>query len=132
MTSRKEISCQRQLARKPGFAIWEDLTMTNNVSRRNELPVACSLEAVDGAARMGRWRALSGARIDMRHEPDQVVVVYEPRSGVHEELEALVAAERECCAFAEWELTRAPESVTLRIRADAQGLASIVAAFGSS
>lgn len=78
---------------------------------------------------MARWRALSDARVDVRHEPDQAVVEYEPRSGVREELEALVAAERECCAFAEWDLTHSPESVVLRIRADAQGLASIGVAF---
>jgi hypothetical protein len=78
---------------------------------------------------MARWGALSGARVDVRHESDQVVVVYEPRSGVREELEALVAAERECCAFAEWDVSQAPESVVLRVRADAQGLASIVAVF---
>ena len=102
--------------------------MGDNVLR-GELPIACSLEAVDGAARMARWRALSGARVDVHHGRDQVVVAYEPRSGVLEELDALVAAERECCAFAEWDVTQGPESVVLRIRADAQGLASIVAAF---
>jgi hypothetical protein len=115
--------------RDPGFAVWDDLEMSDELPQPGELPIACTLEVVDGAARMARWRALSGARVDVRHEPDQVVVVYEPRSGVHEELEALVAAERECCAFAEWEVTQGPKSVVLRIRADAQGLASIVAAF---
>ena len=103
--------------------------MNDGVPQPSELPLACTLGTVDGAARMARWRALSDARVDIRHQPDEVVVEYEPRSGVYEELEALVAAERECCAFAEWDVTRGPESVVLRIRADAQGLASIVAAF---
>jgi hypothetical protein len=58
-----------------------------------------------------------------------VVILYEAWPGVHEELEALVAAERECCAFAEWEVVRQSENVVLRIRADAQGLAAIVGAF---
>jgi hypothetical protein len=115
--------------REPRSAVWDDLTMSDNVPHPGELPIACTLGSVDGVARMARWRALSGARLDVRHEPDQVMVVYAPRSGVHEELEALVAAERECCAFAEWDVTQGPDSVILRIRADAQGLASIVTAF---
>jgi hypothetical protein len=51
--------------------------------------------------------------------------VYEGQSGVHEELEALAAAERECCAFADWEVARDGRHVELRIRSDAPGLAAI-------
>jgi hypothetical protein len=97
-----------------------------------ELPVACTLGATDGAVRLARWRALSDARLSVRHTPDQLVVLYRSQQGVHEELEALVAAERECCSFAEWEVTRDSEYSVLRIRSDVQGLAAIVGVFGGS
>lgn len=104
--------------------------MSDELHRPGELPIACTLEATDGAARIGRWRALSNARFDLRQGPGEVVILYEPRPGVHEELESLVAAERECCGFADWEVTRESGNVVLRIRADAQGLAAIVGVFG--
>ena len=77
---------------------------------------------------MARWRALSDARLDVRRMPDHVLVLYESQPDVHEELEALVAAERECCSFAAWELTQESEHSVLRIRSDAQGLAAVVGA----
>ncbi len=96
----------------------------------DELPLACTLVATDGAARLARWRALSDTRLGVRRMPDQLVVRYRSQRGVQQELEALVAAERECCSFADWELTRDSEHVLLRIRSDARGLEAIVGAFG--
>lgn len=106
--------------------------MCDDMRRPEELPIACTLGPADGAVRMARWRALSDARLDVRREPGEVVILHESRRGVHEELESLVAAERECCGFAEWEVTRASENVVLRIRAEAQGLAAIFGAIGGS
>jgi hypothetical protein len=42
----------------------------------DELPLACTLAATDGAARLARWRELSDARLSVRREPDQLVVRY--------------------------------------------------------
>jgi|SRR5579875_599081 len=96
----------------------------------DELPIACTLDAADATERLGRWRALSDGRLNVRQHPGEVVVSYRARRGVYEELESLVAAERECCGFADWQVTRESESVVLRIRAEAQGLAAIVGVFG--
>lgn len=96
------------------------------------LPLACTLVATDGAARLARWRALSDARVSVRRMSDQLVVRYRSQRGVRQQLEALVAAERECCSFADWEVTQDSEHVLLRIRSDAQGLAAIVGAFDGS
>jgi hypothetical protein len=104
----------------------------DKTARFDELPIACTLGATDGAARLARWRALSDARLTVQRAPDQLVVLYRSQPGVHEELEALVAGERECCSFAEWEVTRDAEHVVLRIRSDAKGLAAIGDAFGGS
>lgn len=104
--------------------------MRDDIRRPDELPIACSLGATEGAARLARWRGLSDARLDMRHEAGEMVVLYASRRGVQEELEALVAAERVCCAFAEWDITRDAENIVLRVRADAPGLAAIIGASG--
>jgi hypothetical protein len=105
--------------------------MADHKTRRfDELPIACTLGATDGAARLARWRALSHARLTVQRTPDQLVVLYRSQRGVYEELEALVTGERACCSFAEWELTRDAEHLVLRVRSDAKGLAAIVDAFG--
>jgi hypothetical protein len=104
----------------------------DNTRRFDELPIACTLGATDGAARLARWRALSAARLTAQRTPDQLIVLYRSQRGVYEEFEALAAAERECCSFAEWEVTRDAEHVVLRIRSDAQGLAALVDALGGS
>jgi hypothetical protein len=104
----------------------------HKTGRFDELPIACTLGATDGAARLARWQALSEARLTVQRTPDQLVVLYRSQRGVHEELEALVAGERECCSFAEWEVTRDLEHVVLRIRSDTKGLAAIVGALGGS
>jgi hypothetical protein len=96
-----------------------------------ELPLACTLDGTDGAARLRRWRGLADARRRVQRTPDQLVVRFESRGGVHEELEALVAAERECCAFAEWSVTRDAEHVVLCIRSDARGIDAIVGVLGA-
>ena len=98
--------------------------------RFDELPLACTLGTTDGAARLARWRALADDRLTVRRTPDQLVVLYRSQHGVYEELEALVAGERECCSFAEWDVTRDAEHVVLRIRSDTQGLAAIIDALG--
>jgi hypothetical protein len=104
----------------------------DTLPRLDELPIACTLGATDAAARLARWRALSEARLSVRRTADRLVVRYEPRSGVHAELDALVAAERECCAFAKWEVSRDSKHVVLQIRSDAHGIAAIADTFGPS
>jgi hypothetical protein len=59
---------------RPGFTACNHLTMDDDVRRPAGLPIACTLGASDGAARMARWRTLSDARLDVRHEPREVIV----------------------------------------------------------
>ncbi len=97
----------------------------------DELPVACTLDATEGADRLARWRALAAhAQLSVQRTPDQLVVLYRSEAGVQEELEALVVAERECCSFAQWEVSHTQEHVILRIRSDAEGLDAIAGVFG--
>ncbi len=93
-----------------------------------ELPIACSLDAGEGGERLARWRdlAVKGSPA-VRRESTQIVVRYRRRPGVLDELEALAAAERQCCSFAEWHVIRDSEYAELHIRSDPESLAAIEA-----
>jgi hypothetical protein len=97
-----------------------------------ELPIACTLDAHDGHERLARWGALSARGApSVEREAGVLVVAYPAGQGVREELELLVAAERHCCSFAEWEVEQDADRVVLRIRSHPGGLAAIEAVFGA-
>lgn len=99
-------------------------------SETSELQIACSLTASKGAARIARWRALAADQCQgLRREGDRLVVRFRRRPGVREELDALAAAERECCSFAEWEVTQDADHVVLTVRSEPDGLATVAALF---
>jgi hypothetical protein len=96
-------------------------------------PIACTLGAVDGAARMRRWEALSAAGHPRARRSGHLLEVrYEPALGVREELEALAAAERQCCSFLAWEVRQDEDQIFLCVKADASrpdDVAAIAALF---
>lgn len=100
----------------------------------NELPVACTLDAGDGAGRMRRWRALLDATHPIASCDGRTLEVrFEPGAGVLEELVSLAAAEQECCSFVTWAATTDHGTPLLRVLAKPEspdGVASIAALFG--
>lgn len=71
-----------------------------------DLPLACTLGPGDGPARLRRWRHLGDtAAPTARRAGHRLQVRYHPGPGVHQELEALAAAEQECCPFVTWAVT---------------------------
>jgi hypothetical protein len=87
--------------------------------RSRGLPVSCRLGIGDGMARMRRWRALSGyGRPTARRRGHRLEVRYQPEPGVGEELEALVAAERQCCSFVTWDVSQDFNGPVLYVTAD--------------
>lgn len=78
--------------------------------------VACSLGRTDLARRQKRWLALA-ARTPARvsRTGAGLRLTFGAGAGVAEELSALVALERECCAFADWSLHTGPAQVVLDI-----------------
>lgn len=99
------------------------------------LPVACTLGAQDGSARMRRWKALADrVRPEALLSGHVLEVRYRSAPGVREELEALVAAERECCGFLAWEVAEEGDDPVLRVTADParpDDLAPIAALYGA-
>jgi len=61
-----------------------------------------------------------------------IPVRYRAEQGVREELDALTAAERQCCSFADWEVTQEGEHVVLRIASDTDGIAALAELFGAA
>ena len=81
--------------------------------------MACTLGPVAGAARMARWARLSeDATPTVRPTAHCLEVRYRPGPGIHEELEALAAAEATCCGFVDWTVTEVAGHPTLHITAD--------------
>ena len=99
------------------------------------MPVACTLGPNDGAARMRRWHELSARGGPRTRRRGHVLEVrYTSRHGIREELEALAAAERECCPFVTWTVGQEGSYVLLRVEADParpDDVALIAALFGA-
>ena len=80
------------------------------------LPIACSLSAEDLAVRGAELRALGGdGLVDATEEPGGAVLRFRPDPSVRERVEAVVAAESECCAFLDFELEHGEDATVLTI-----------------
>src|SRR5918911_2022951 len=79
-------------------------------------PIACVLEGDALRTRWERWRALlarSGANVvDL---PDGIELTFTPDAAA--ELHFLVAAERACCAWADWSIAESDDALVLRATA---------------
>ena len=94
--------------------------------------LACSLGARDAAERAERWRRLlddHGAGHDAL--PAGRRLTFSDADGVAPELDALVAAERECCPFLTLTVARVGGAVVLEVAAPAEALPVVDAMFGS-
>jgi hypothetical protein len=84
-----------------------------------ELPLACTLDAGDGATRVRRWRALAEKSPPRAQRNGHELAIWW-RLDTHgaNELETLAASERECCAFVTWSVTRQDSDTLLTITAE--------------
>lgn len=63
--------------------------------------IACSLNGAERARRAERWRALGGYEVERLDNGIRLAFA----SDVEHELRELAVLERECCAFAAWEVS---------------------------
>ncbi|MGI8528047.1 MAG: hypothetical protein ACR2KO_01075 [Geodermatophilaceae bacterium] len=98
-----------------------------------ELPVACTLGPTDGIERMQRWqRLLDAADPAFSRAGNRLTVRFvEPagHSGVLAELEVLAAAERECCAFLDWDVSSAGQPTLTITAKSAEDLDAVAGLF---
>lgn len=96
---------------------------------------ACTLGQEDRSARVRQWKRLAGtARPSARHSGRFLEISYQSGSGVFDELEALVASERQCCAFVDWDVVQEVDGNIMRITAKPESpddIASLAALFSS-
>ena len=81
-----------------------------------EVELACSLSNDDLQGRMLAWRELGATAIDRTLEPGRVTTTYPPDPAIAERLDALIAAEAECCAFLEFDVRRSADSLVVELR----------------
>jgi hypothetical protein len=82
------------------------------------LPIACSLSATDLRARGEELRALGGdGLLDATEEEGRAVLRFRPGLSIRKRVEAVVAAESECCAFLDFRVEHGEEATVLTISA---------------
>jgi hypothetical protein len=90
--------------------------MSADAEPRGVLPIACTLGPADGAQRIDAWRRLGkDFGLGREGEVGEITIRFSDAPGVKRELERLVAAERICCPFLSWTVTRTPTELRLVI-----------------
>jgi|tagenome__1003787_1003787.scaffolds.fasta_scaffold20904154_4 hypothetical protein len=87
----------------------------------------CTLTPDELAARGARWRALGPAHAtDL---PNGLRLTFP--AGVEDELNELARLERDCCAFARWDVTTEQGHAHLDVTADGDAVAAVQSLFPS-
>lgn len=78
-----------------------------------DIPIACTLDGAGLADRRNEWAALRRFRTAEERTATTLTTTWRLNAAARAELERLVAAERDCCAFLSLELTFGDGSATL-------------------
>jgi hypothetical protein len=87
----------------------------------------CTLTPDELATRGERWRALGAA--DVVETTNGLRLTFPAHT--EPELRALAELERDCCAFAGWDVTTQGDRAVLEITAEGEAVAAVQAMFGS-
>jgi hypothetical protein len=96
--------------------------------------IACSLRGHELAERRGRWHVLQTAAGAERVPTERGVrLTFRTAPAVIEELQSLVALERDCCSFADWSLRPDGARLVLDVEGNRdEAIAAVRAMFGCS
>ena len=93
--------------------------------------IACSLEGADRGSRRDRWSRLRAvSEIDAVPTRGGIRMRFTPEAGVEQELEQLLALERDCCAFADWAIRREGGTLVVEVASDEAGADVLREMFG--
>jgi hypothetical protein len=98
---------------------WRREGFVNDRHADVSVPIACTLEARELKSRFGEIGALADHAL-LHHEQDGRTLRLRYGLGAAAQLERLVARERQCCAFLQFDLYRTPDAVHLDITAPAE------------
>lgn len=93
-----------------------------------QLPIACSLDAVDARAQLDAWKALAPHERFREDIAGGVRVVYAEEAA--QDLERVAAAERACCGFLDITVEPAEEGMVLTVLAPEEILVDDVRRLG--
>lgn len=96
----------------------------------DSFPIACSLNGDAARRRWEEWTTLLRGQGRVEHSRRSLTVAFGPDAARWEKLVALVASERECCGFVEWELDDLGSEIVLTLRGEKEGLTAMAESFG--
>ena len=100
----------------------------------SELPIACSLDATALPKHLAEIADLGrDALTDVRFDATRAQLRFAAGAGVRSRVEAIVAAESECCAFLQMDVSDEPDTIVLTVQSPPDAelvLGELVAAFG--
>jgi MerR family transcriptional regulator, copper efflux regulator len=97
------------------------------------MDIACTLSSADLASRRERWdRLITDAGLAREPLPDGIRLRFRADPGAVAELRELAAAERECCAWADWAVEPGDGEMSLLIRSAAGGVAALHTMFAET
>ena len=106
------------------------MTTQHSISDDGTVPVACTLTAAGIAAQGDRWQRLAARALTERTETVRGLrLSFRPQPGAEEELRRLVAAENQCCPWAEWAVTTRAGLIVLDVRSSGEGIAALHSMF---
>jgi hypothetical protein len=91
------------------------------------MDIACTLTGKNQQTQRERWVALAESFGIARHEaPDGLRLTFKDSPDVEAELQALVAVENGCCAWATWSVERdADGTLVMAARSQGDGIATL-------
>jgi hypothetical protein len=99
---------------------------TGQDKARSELPVACTLNQAELGELGMRWAKLAAdARTERTQTKDGLRIVFRASPEAERELRALVAVERDCCAWASWSVEQRDDRLELVVRAAGEGVGAL-------
>jgi len=90
------------------------------------MEIACTLSPIALASRGERWRRLiARSGLGRDETPDGLRLRFRTDPGAAAELAALAAAERECCAWADWSVEPGDGEIALVVRSSGAGVTAL-------
>lgn len=92
--------------------------------------IACTLSINDLADRRASWIAVQENLVQRVRTEAGFQLRFRRNPGLSQSLDALVAAERDCCGWAEWTLSEAGDHLILEVTGPAERIGPLAGAFG--